>query len=125
MTRRRKFLLIAVTSVLCAVGLDARCRASDLTISELVSNKDSFDDREVVLKGTAAEIQSRDSLRGNLFTTLTLREQEHSVTVLSFGKPDIRVGDQVEVRGVFRRIHHPGRETSRDEVEAWSVSRLD
>ncbi len=76
----------------------------------------------MTVSGTAEEISSRTSRRGNPYTTFWLADQGEGVKVFTFGTPAIKDGQRVEVRGVFQRVKQVGPYTFHDEIDASSVS---
>ncbi|MBI3784710.1 MAG: hypothetical protein HY270_15060 [Deltaproteobacteria bacterium] len=124
MAKRRQYLLTRTAGLLC-LGTQLSLLPSTLhalTLPELVSTAERFDDREVVLNGTASEVHSQSSNYGDLYTTLTIVDQGQEITVFSFGNPKVKPGDRIEVRGVFRRVGHNQRATAPNKIEAWSIS---
>jgi len=78
----------------------------------------AFDQRTVTASGTAQEVSSRTSRRGNPYTTFRLSDQGETVKVFTFGTPAIKEGQRVEVRGVFQRVKQVGAYTFHDEIDA-------
>src|SRR5206468_12196474 len=101
----RQVRLARVLALICALALASPGRwASAATVAEIGKNPAAFDGKPVFVTGTAGEISSRTSRRGNrstTFTTFTLSDQGKAVKVFTFGTPAIKDGDRVEVRGVF------------------------
>ena len=89
---------------------------------EIAKNPPAFDQKTVTVTGTAGEISSRTSHRGNPYTTFRLSDQGEVVKVFTFGTPAIKDGQRVEVRGVFQRVKRVGVYTFHDEIEASSVT---
>ena len=114
-------LASAMASLLLLFG--TTCWAA--TVAEIAKNPAAFDGKPVFVTGTAGEISSRTSRRGNrstTFTTFTLSDQGKAVKVFTFGTPAIKDGDRVEVRGVFQRVKQVGVYTFHDEIDASSVT---
>ena len=108
--------------LLCAVGLLLRAQhAAATTVTEITKNPAAFDQKTVTVTGTAEDISSRTSRRGNPYTTLRLSDQGEAVKVFTFGTPAIREGQRVEVRGVFQRVKQVEQYTFHDEIDASSV----
>ena len=89
---------------------------------EIAKNPAAFDQKTVTVTGTAAQVSSRTSRRGNPYTTFKLSDHGETVKVFTFGTPAIKDGDRVEVRGVFQRVKQVGAYTFQDEIDASSVS---
>jgi hypothetical protein len=90
-------------------------------VAEIAKHPDAFDQKAVTVTGTAAEVSSRISRRGNPYTTFRLTDQGESVKVFTFGTPAIKDGQRIEVYGVFRRVKQVGPYTFHDEIDAASV----
>ena len=106
-------------ALVCVLALASPARwASAATVAEIAKNPAAFDGKPVFVTGTAGEISSRTSRRGNRSTTFTLSDQGEAVKVFTFGTPTIKDGDRVEVSGVLpagprRAIHLLRRDRSR------------
>jgi len=112
-----------VIALICALALVGSTPwASAATVAEIAKNPAAFDQKTVTVSGTAGEISSRTSRRGNAYTTFRLSDQGESVKVFTFGTPAIKGGERVEVRGVFQRVKQVGAYTFHDEIDASSVS---
>ncbi|HVM98457.1 MAG TPA: hypothetical protein VMT89_18830 [Candidatus Acidoferrales bacterium] len=124
-TSAKRYLLTLGFGMLCLGGwiIPTPNRAAGVTVAELANATDHFDESEVVLRGTAADVELHMSKRGNLYTTLKLEDRGGSVPVFTFGRPSVESGDPIEVRGVFRKVKEVGRYTFHNEVEAWSITR--
>jgi len=121
---RPKAAIGAVAGVLLALLLVYIPRpASALTVGEILSNPDRFDQKPVALIGMAENVRPRAARRGNEYTTLKLADGTGRINVFLWGKPDVQTGDRVEVRGVFQKVKRVGRYTFRNEIEASSVKR--
>ncbi len=94
-----------------------------LTVGEILSSPDRFDQKDVTLVGTAEDVRPRVSRRGNQYTTLKLADGTGRINVFSWGKLAISSRDRVEVKGIFLKVKRVGRYTFRNEIEASSVKR--
>src|SRR5437867_3234358 len=104
-------------ALICVLALASSARwASAATVAEIAKNPAAFDQKTVTASGTAEEISSRTSRRGNPYTTFRLSDQGEAVKVFTFGTPAIKDGQRVEVRGGLpageagRRVHLPRRD---------------
>src|SRR5439155_21423678 len=102
MGSRRATRMLALIGVL-ALASPARW-ASAATVAEIAKNPAAFDQKTVTVTGTAAQVSSRTSRRGNPYTTFRLSDQGEVLKVFSFGTLPIKEGDRSEVRGVFQRV---------------------
>ncbi len=112
--------MLALVCALAWVG--STSWASAATVAEIAKDPAAFDQKTVTVSGTAQEVSSRTSRRGNPYTTFRLSDQGEAVKVFTFGTPAIKDGDRVEVRGVFHRVKQVGAYTFHDEIDASSVS---
>ena len=94
--------MLALVCALAWVG--STSWASAATVAEIAKDPAAFDQKTVTVSGTAQEVSSRTSRRGNPYTTFRLSDQGEAVKVFTFGTPAIKDGDRVEVRGVFQRV---------------------
>src|SRR5213595_3364847 len=110
-------------ALICVLALASPARwASAATVAEIAKNPAAFDQKTVTASGTAQEVSSRTSRRGNPYTTFRLSDQGEAVKVFTFGTPAIKDGDRVEVRGVFQRVKQVGAYSFHDEIDASSVT---
>ena len=122
-TSSRRVRVARLLALVCAVALAGSVPwASAATVAEIAKNPAAFDQKTVTVSGTAEEISSRTSRRGNPYTTFRLSDHGEAVKVFTFGTPAIKDGQRVEVRGVFQRVKHVGAYTFHDEIDASSVS---
>jgi len=114
---------IRTLALICALALASSAQwASAATVAEIAKNPAAFDQKTVTVTGTAEEISSRTSRRGNPYTTFRLSDQGEAVKVFTFGTPAIKDGQRVDVRGVFQQVKHVGAYTFHDEIDASSVT---
>src|SRR5881396_1171948 len=110
-------------ALICVLALASPARwASAATVAEIAKNPVAFDQKTVTASGTAEEISSRTSRRGNPYTTFRLSDRGEAVKVFTFGTPAIKDGQRVEVRGVFQRVKQVGAYTFHDEIDASFVN---
>ena len=112
--------MLALVCALAWVG--STSWASAATVAEIAKDPAAFDQKTVTVSGTAQEVSSRTSRRGNPYTTFRLSDHGEAVKVFTFGTPAIKDGDRVEVRGVFQRVKQVGAYTFHDEIDASSVT---
>lgn len=106
------FLLLFVVS----------CPVEAATVLEISANPMLFDGRSVAVEGTADDVLETTSHAGNGYSTFQLRDGAgDAVTVFTWGHPNIRNGNQVQVIGVFQQVRHVGHYTFNDEIDAQSV----
>jgi hypothetical protein len=96
--------------------------AAEVTVASLLAAPDRYDQQEVTLTGTAQAVKPTTSRRGNPYTTFQLSDPSgKAVTIFSWGHPDLKTGDRVEVTGIFQRVKRVGQYTFYNEIEAKAV----
>src|SRR5437867_2113673 len=69
-------------ALICVLALAGPARwASAATVVEIAKNPAAFDQKTVTVTGTAAQVSSRTSRRGNPYTTFKLSDQGETVKV--------------------------------------------
>jgi len=110
-------------ALICVLALASPARwASAATVADIAKDPAAFDQKTVTASGTAQEVNSRTSRRGNPYTSFRLSDEGEAVKVFTFGTPAIKEGQRVEVRGVFQRVKQVGAYTFHDEIDASSVT---
>jgi DNA polymerase III alpha subunit len=109
----------AIGVLLCLLALGRSGWSA--TVAEIAKHPESFDQKTVTVVGTANQVDRRTSRRGNAYTTFRLIDRAESVKVFTFGTPDIKDGERVEVRGRFQRVKQVGSYTFHDEIDATSI----
>src|SRR5713101_1771563 len=105
----RRVRLARMLALVCAVALVGSTGwAGGATVAEIAKNPAAFDQKTVTVSGTAGEVSSRTSRRGNPYTTFRLSDQGEAVKVFTFGTPAVKDGQRVEGRGVVQRMKHVG-----------------
>src|SRR3989454_11689626 len=123
MKTSREVRVARMLALVCALALvGSSPRASAATVAEIAKNPAAFDQKTVTVSGTAGEVSSRTSRRGNPYTTFRLSDQGEAVKVFTFGTLAIKDGERVEVRGIFQRVKQVGANTFHDEIYAASVT---
>ena len=100
--------------------------AAEVGVCAIVAKPSDFDHQTVTLLGTAAALKETTSHRGNDYTTFKLQDASGcgAVNVFGWGHAGMSNGDHVRVDGVFETVHHQGRYTFYNEVEASKVTAL-
>ena len=87
------FLLALLTGATSALSGEA----SAVTIRDLLAAPDKWHGRPVILSGTATRLEPRTSQRGNSYFTFRLADHAGGVTVFSYGTPELREGQRVQI----------------------------
>ena len=117
MPRTLCLLLAWLAVVLFAISALA-VRADPVTLKELLAEPDKWHGRPVVVSGTVGKLEAKTSQRGNPYYTFLLTNGSASVTVFSYGTPEIKDGNRVEVEGTFLKVKRVGKYTFQNQVDA-------
>lgn len=117
---QRKF-----ASIVLFVGIVAATAFAidKLSPSKLLKEADKHDGKEVLVAGKVSQFEQKTSRRGNKYFLFQIKEGSDVVNVYSQGdmKPELKDGDKVEVRGVFRKEKKVQTFTVNNEVDATKV----
>ncbi len=78
----------------------------------------------MILQGTVTQLDPRVSQRGNKYFTFRLADRAGSVTVFSYGAPQVKEGDRVRVEGIFLKVKRVGKHTFQNQVDATRIRPL-
>ena len=110
-------LVLWAVSVLAA-GADL------VTIKDLLAEPDKWHGRAVVVNGSVGKLEPRTSQRGNPYYTFLLNDGKQSVTVFSYGTPEVKDGNRVQVEGTFLKVNRVGKYTFQNQVDATRIRAL-
>ncbi len=115
-----RWTISLVVSLLLASALLAA--ATEVSVKDLTTNPARFNRQTVTLRGTATAVKTRESRKGNAYTTFQVKDASGAaVPVFSWGHPDVKEGTSVEVVGAFQRVTRVGRHNVYNEVQAETV----
>lgn len=117
MPTARIALLATLALVLWAAAAVA-VRADLVTVKELLAEPDKWHGRAVAVSGSVGKLEPRTSQRGNPYYTFRLNDGRQSLTVFSYGTPDVRDGNRVQVEGTFLKVNRVGKYTFQNQVDA-------
>ena len=95
-----------------------------VSVKTLLAEPDKWHGRAVVVSGSVGKLEPRTSQRGNAYYTFLLTDGSASVTVFSYGTPEIKDGNRVQVEGTFLKVERVGKSTFQNQVDARRISRL-
>jgi hypothetical protein len=99
--------------------------AAEVSVKDVTANPAQFDGQTVTLRGTATAVKATTSRKGNDYITFQVTDASGAaVRVFSWGHPNLKQGEPVEVVGVFQQVKRVGRATFYNEVEAQTVRPL-
>jgi len=116
---RRSLAAGLVLAVLLGVSAPAQAvRADYVTTGQLLGAPDKWHGRPVVVSGTVTRLEPRTSQQGVAYFTFALVDAGGTVTVFSYGTPDVRDGQRVQVEGRFHKVKRVGKHTFHNQVDA-------
>jgi len=96
--------------------------STDTTVEKIVTNKDSFDGKEVSVKGIVSNLKFKAATVQESYTTFILvGESGGRVNVFISERVELRPGQEVQVTGVYRKVRKTTHRNYYNEIEASSV----
>ncbi len=131
---RKALLLASLAAGVCGgwFVVDGRSGEPPLraAVHELVDDSGRYDGRQVVVSGLVRSIEFQQGRRGSEYLILNLEEEPPtrsgstpSVKVIGFAFPNIAVGAQVQVQGIYHREGKWGGHSYEYFIEAQEVRR--
>jgi lipopolysaccharide export LptBFGC system permease protein LptF len=123
MRRRIPKILFGIVLVLAIVlsGFSI-CPAIEITTEKIVTDKDSYDGKEVSVEGSVSNLKFKTSKGGNNHTTFVLVGESGSrINVFIWGRLKLKPGQKVRVTGLYRKVKKVPRHTYYNEIEASEV----
>jgi len=101
-------ILLVSTIVLAGFPI---CAAAETTVEKIVNSGDSYDGRKVSVKGTVSNLKFETLEVGKTYTTFLLVGKSGGRIKVSFsGTLKLKPGQEVRVKGVYRKVrktaHH-------------------
>lgn len=99
-------------------------------ISDILSNPDKYDKKEVIVEGKVDNLKFKTSKKGNQYITFSIKDEENnSLKVFSWGHQKVKEekiedGDKVEVSGIFYKVKFVGQYRFYNEIEAEKIEKL-
>jgi len=113
---------ISIAAALVPLFIIFPIRGGEVDIGSIIRNPAQFDGKSVAVRGTASAVKETVSRRGNPYATFQVLDKTGGIKVFTYGHPGIKVGDCVEVKGVYQQVKHVGQYTFYNEVEAQNVA---
>jgi lipopolysaccharide export LptBFGC system permease protein LptF len=123
MRRRIPKILFGIVLVLAIVlsGFSI-CPAIEITTEKIVTDKDSYDGKEVSVEGSVSNLKFKTSKGGNNYTTFVLVGKSGGrINVFIEGRLKLKPGQKVRVTGLYRKVKKVPRHTYYNEIEASEV----
>jgi hypothetical protein len=96
--------------------------AAEVPIQSIISDPAQFDHKSVTIRGTAVAVHETTSRSGNAYATLDAQDADAAIKVFVWGHPGTKVGDLVQVTGVFQQVTRVRQYTFYNEIIAQSVT---
>jgi hypothetical protein len=109
-------IVLVLTIILCGFSISP---AEETTPEKIIASRDSYDGKEVSVKGTVSNIKIRTSTGGKTFTTFKIvGESGIQVNVFTWGRLKPQVGQKVEVTGIYRKIMRVDQRIYNNQIDA-------
>ena len=120
--RRTLISLAAWMGVVLLAASALAARADLIAVKDLLAQPDKWHGQPVVVTGVVSRLDARTSQRGNHYYTFVLTEGLASVNVFSYGSPQIRDTNRVQVEGTYLKVNRVGRYTFHNQVNARRIT---
>ena len=127
MRRRIPKILFGIVLVLAIVlsGFSI-CPAIEITTEKIVTDKDSYDGKEVSVSGTVSSPKFKASRAGKTYMTFPLLgDSGGRINILFWGDMKLKPGKRVMGKGIYRKIMEMGKYTFRDVVAASELKQIE
>ena len=112
-------ILLVLTIVLGGISM---CPAAETTVEKIVNNRDSYDGQDVSVKGTVSNLKIKTLEVGKTYTTFMLAGKSGSrIKVSVSGTLKLKPGQEVQVKGVYRKVRTTAQRYYYNEIEASDV----
>ena len=117
-----RVLLGAFLVLSMVLGGISVCLAAKATVEEIISKSDSYDGKKVSVTGTVSNIKVEAFEIGKNTTTFTLHGKSGGgVKVFVQGTPKLQPGQEVKVKGVYRKVRKTAYRYFYNQIEASKV----
>jgi hypothetical protein len=111
--------LLVSTFVLGGISI---CTAAGTTVEKIVNNSDAYDGRKVSVTGTVSHLKFGALEVGKTYTTFILAGKSGGrIKVTISGTLKLKPGQEVRVKGVYRKIRKTAHRYYYNEIEASKV----
>lgn len=120
--RTSKFLLGILLVLSIILGGALVCPAMDTTAEKIIVKKDSFNGKQVSVKGTVSNLKFKTANVTDDYTTFVLvGEAGGRINVFIWGRLKLQPGQKVQVTGVYRKVRRTTLRNYYNEIEASKV----
>lgn len=114
--------ILWVTVLVLVLLVSSAYPAIEITIGDILQNKDRYDGKEVSVSGTISKLKFKTSKAGSEYTTFSLiGDSGGSINVFIWGQSKLKAGQKVKVTGTYRKVKKVYRYTFYNEIEAVEV----
>jgi hypothetical protein len=111
--------LLVSTIVLGGISL---CPAAETTVEKITTNSDSYDGRKVSVTGTVSNLKFETLEVGKTDTTFILTGKSGGrIKVSASGTLKLKPGQEVRVKGIYRKVRTTAHRYYFNEIEASKV----
>jgi hypothetical protein len=119
-TSKALFGILLVSTIV--LGGFPICAAAETTVEKIMNNGDSYDGRKVSVKGTVSNLKVETLEIGKTHTTFLLVGKSGGRIKVSFsGTLKLKPGQEVRVKGVYRKVRTTAHRYYYNEIEASKV----
>ena len=120
--RTSKFSVTIFLVLISILGSFLVCPAADTTAEKIVTKKDSYDGKEVTVKGTVSNLKFKTANAKDDYTTFILvGESGGRINVFIWGNLKLKAGQKVQVTGIYRKVRKTTQRNYYNEIEASKV----
>ena len=119
-TSKALFGILLVSTIV--LGGFPICAAAETTVEKIMNNGDSYDGRKVTVKGTVSNLKIETLEIGKTYTTFILVGKSGGRIKVSFsGTLKLKPGQEVRVKGLYRKVRTTTHRYYYNEIEASKV----
>lgn len=122
--RRTLIPLVAWMGVVLLAASALAARSDLVAVKDLLAQPDKWHGQPVVVTGVVSRLDAKTSQKGNPYYTFVLTEGLASVNVFSYGAPQIKDTNRVQVEGTYLKVNRVGKYTFYDQVNARRITLL-
>ena len=119
-TSKSLFSILLVSTIV--LGGFSICPAAETTVEKIISDSNAYDGRKVSVTGTVSNLKFETLAPGKTYTTFMLAGKSGGrIKVSAPGTLKLQSGQEVRVKGVYRKIRKTAYRYYYDEIEASKV----
>ena len=112
-------MVLALTIVLSGFSISA---AMETTAEKIIAKKDSYDGKQVTVKGTVSNLKFKiANVKDDYTTFILVGESGGRINVFIWGSLKLQPGQEVQVTGRYRKVRRWAQRNYYNEIEASEV----